>query len=292
MGGQSETSTSVLNEALSNSIVNISQACTGNAANNLNLTIGQDCAGGTINVTGKVTQIAQSSINCAQSADVEAAMQAELATALQSSSSTTSNNLFSGDIGIYSQSNDRASLTNREVLNATLNAYVQCANAAVNNYTKTVTQDCHGGTGGVINFGQEIYQEATNEIPKCVQSTLDRSNAMDNLSNRLQQRSTETDLAGTLFGSLANILSSVFILCLVFAIIAAIGFVIQRVAQKRKATGGAKAATAGKPGGTATAAKAVGAQYASILRDLHSQLPEGFTGDVNQSLNHLTRHLV
>jgi len=261
MGGKAETSVESLNEAVVNSIMAISKTCAATATNIVDINSGKST--GQVVFSGDVTQDAESSINCQQNTDVEVALRAQMAAAIDAQSKAVKNSIFSGDVGIYSESDTSVKNTNRTVMNTSLSDAMDCVTDATN-----IVRETSDSNAGFTASGN-ITQSARARISACVQGSKSLQATVANMATEIKAKATEEGFLASMFDNMQNIVASVMILAFVAAIVGAIAFaVVKAKGAPKKPPPGAMAGSFGLPIVT------LGSSLATLSSALPSAMPE------------------
>lgn len=224
MGGTAETSTSIVNEAITNSIVNISKLCAANALNLVDINVEGAAISGDVVFSGTVNQVASTTLNCNQRLDIETTIKSEMTNAVTAGSMTTGNNLLTGDTNIFSASKTDTDTVNRTLMTFDTSALMKCVNDSKNEYQLHFSSQ----VGGNFKFATNIDQSAKSEVSKCVQDT----GILEELTSQQKTDIKATSAqVGTLVGltqSAANIMAMCLILAIVASVVGIIAFAIKK----------------------------------------------------------------
>lgn len=229
MGGASATNTSVLNKSLTNAVLSVSKACAAAAKNELD--IGAKNVSGSVNIGGNITQTAKAEVlDCKQDSQIKGALKSAMAANTNSSALTTPNNLFTGDMGLFSASVTNTNITNSSIMNMDTKDLQKCRSDA-NNKQKIL----FGDVGGDFNFTSTVNQNALAEISKCVQSSGVAQELSDTITAKSTSAAKKEGTVNALFDG-ANGLKSMFIILAVISGVIAIIVALIKASGKKSNT--------------------------------------------------------
>jgi len=244
MGGTSETTASVVNQATVNAALKVFQKCDASASNESDVTVDTKGKGCNIDDSSDTEQDASATVtSCDISADLDATLKAEMAASMDQAAKTVGNSIFSGDMSIFTSSKDKSNVTNSSIMNADMSSVSSCLAAANNKKKATyLAQDSCD-----ITLRNKIKQNATADLQKCVLAAINAAGASDTSNTDTKQNATTEGMLASLFSGF-NGIAMAMIIAFGCAMIAAVIYAVIRAKHKK-------------------AASATAAQFATILTD-------------------------
>lgn len=219
MGGKSSVKTENVNRTVADSIIKVSKLCAAEAVNGISL--GADKVGGDVVISGKVKQKAKTALRCDQQSDISAAIKSEMISAIRSKALTQDNNLFSGDVGIYSQSSTKNRTVNENIINMNIDDLAECYNTAKNEF-----EAAFGEVEGNFTFNTDIDQKAKASTLECVQASDAVNELITSLGTDVASSAKDQGTLATLFDSSGNTMATIFIIVAVVVVIGLIGYLV------------------------------------------------------------------
>lgn len=223
------TTTSTLNEAITNAVVSVMKACSASASNSTDVNI----QGGTGDVYiggGPVSQTAVSTINCQQQSQVTAALKSEIVNAIQAKATSSSNSWFEmPDIGSSSITVTRTA--NRDVTNWDVTDIHKCFSDTSNNVQFNVID-----RNGNIIIDKSVDQTATANVAACVQKSTSIFDKTTSMANDIKAQSASQNVLESMFAQMGSIAAAVMSIVLLIVIIMVIGSIIMLMLRRRSNT--------------------------------------------------------
>lgn len=216
---------------MTTTIMNISKTCAAKALNKIDMSVGY--VGGDVNMEGKVTQKAEADMKCEQSNDLQAAIRSEMANTIKQSAMTTDNNIFTGDLGIFSNTVVNNYTMNKTIISSDLKDVMNCMVDATNEF-----KIHFGAVAGDFNFKTTIDQEAKARISSCIQSTNYAQDISNKFTNVVDQ---EAKAVGTIVGLAAeagDIMTKTMTAVIICAVMGALVYFTIKFTKKKKKVGG------------------------------------------------------
>ena len=234
MGGKSSVTVDVMNKAITNSAMQVVNTCAASASNEFSIKVGK-VAGDVVfgnedpKKRASIKQVAETSLNCNNNTDLEAAMKSAMENNMKAQSSAQQQSLFEGSMSIYTESETNQKLRNETIMNTDLSAIQDCIQESNN-----VIKKEFGEIGGNFIYNQDVEQDARADMEKCVNDTRMAVDMATDYNNKLESASKTQGLAGTMFDGLGNTLASIVMIAVVLAIVGFIFFLTKRgLAQKQ-----------------------------------------------------------
>ena len=199
MGGKSTVDVQVLNTAVASAIVNVSKSCAAEAKNSAgNSAV---AVAGNVNVSGNIKQTANASSSYCQQADnVAAAIKSEMANAIKAKSSIQDNNIFSGDLGIFSEALTKSRTENQSILTMDTKSLMTCFATGANTYYNNF-----GTIGGNLTISVNVDQQVQGRIQECVQSSNIVQDLAQSIINDIDATSKKQGLLAQLADNAGNL---------------------------------------------------------------------------------------
>lgn len=223
----SKTTTTTLNEAITNAVIAVMKTCAATASNSMNVDI--EDTDGDVNIGGAaITQTAVSSINCQQQSQVQTALKSEITNKIQAEATTSSNTwLEMPDIG--SSSSTITNTANRDVANWNVSDIQGCLSNSNNNVNFTVKR-----TKGTVTFDQNIVQNATAKVSSCVQGSSSILQKTTDMANDIKARSASQNVLESMLSQMGSMAAAIMGIVLLLTIVAIAGAVIMMVMRQQK----------------------------------------------------------
>lgn len=224
----------VMNTAITNSAMEVVNTCQVSAANKVEFDVGRvdgDVVFGSPDPDKRTSlkQTAESTMNCENNVDLEAAMKSAMENNLKAQSSAQQQSLFEGSMSIYTESETNQKLRNETIMNTDLSAIQDCIQDSKNDVIYKFDS-----VGGSFIYNQDIEQNARAEMEKCVNDTKMAVEMATEYNNKLESASKTQGLMGAMFDGLGNTLSSIVMIAVVIAIVGFLYFLTKRgLAQKQ-----------------------------------------------------------
>ena len=220
--------TSILNEFITETIVNVSKTCAAKALNKLEL--GADTVGGNVVIGGEIRQTAAADLKCDQSSDLASAIKSELANTIKQSATSTDNSIITGDLGFYSETTANNNTVNRNIMKTSVDDVMNCLAEAKNEFK------AHFGTvGGDFTFNPTAFdQTAKANVASCVQGTKWSQEIANKVANDVTQEAKNVGTLETLFGDAGRIMGTVMIILVVLGALSGMGFLGFQAWRKKK----------------------------------------------------------
>lgn len=199
MGGKSTVDVEVLNSTISSSLANVFKTCESNATNSFNVKLGSVAKDVTFG--GNTKQIAKADLmDCSQTNDIKASIKSEMNNAIKAKSSIQDNNLFSGDLGIFSQSATNSKTENKAILTMDTKDIMGCYAKAKNEIKIEIEN-----VGGSFTWTSEVDQNTASSLTKCVQDSKIAHDLAQTMQNDIDATSKKQGILAQLADNSANL---------------------------------------------------------------------------------------
>jgi hypothetical protein len=227
--GRASVRTEVINEFMTDTIINLSKTCAAKANNKID--ISAQYVGGSVVFTDKaaINQTAEADIRCEQTSDLQAAVRSEMSNKIKQSAMTTDNNIFSGDIGWFSETNASNYMLNKTILSSDLKDVMVCMADASNEIKAqfaVIMRD--------LKFEAEFNQTARAKVSNCVQGTKWAQNITNKYNNDIEQSARSVGTVVGLAAEAGDILSKVMTGVIISAVCGALVYFSIKFSKKKK----------------------------------------------------------
>lgn len=205
-------SVSTVNEALAQSVINVSKTCSAVANNRINIRAGT--VNGNVYIGGSVNQAADAELKCDQASDVQSSLKSETLNTIKASAQATDMSWITGDFGLFSQTSANIKSFNKTVLKSDLTDAMECYNVANNDYNLE-----YGTITGDFTFVADIDQSSKGKIQECLQ----KAGISNNLTNLIKNDLDASASAKGTLVSLADSMGDIMIVAIVAGILGVIG---------------------------------------------------------------------
>lgn len=230
MGNNSSSTSTLVNKAMTESIMNVSKSCAAEANNvsGMNLKSGDAI---NLDLSGNINQKATTSlIKCDQKTNLQAAMKSQMASSDYTKALAQGNSLWEGNVGLYTRSKTSSDVVNNNIFKQNIDDVMHCLAKAGN--VHIIKAFAKGDIN--IKDDQGSDQNASASVSSCLQTTKSMQDMASKINNEISSSSKSIGLFGTLLDGAKGIISSIVAIAIPIGIVVMVIFLIRYQLNKKK----------------------------------------------------------
>jgi hypothetical protein len=195
-----------INEAMAQSVINVSKTCSAIANNRVSIRVGK--VDGDVYIGGSVTQKAESNLRCEQSSDIQASLKSEMLNNIKASAAATDMNWATGDFAFETNVRVDMLTMNKTIMTSDVSDAMECYNIANDDYNVEF-----GNVGGNFTFNTKIDQNAKSKVEECLQKSGITANLAQAIKNDLTASASAKGTLASVADALGQGMIAIVVVC-------------------------------------------------------------------------------
>lgn len=226
MGAGSSVSVDVANTALTETAISVTNACRAKAMNEYTFKFGNvkgDFIVGNEDASkaALLTQMADSSLNCKNKTDIEAAMKSAMESSLKAQAEAQQQSIFEGSMSIYTESRTNMRARNKSIMRANLDVLQDCTAKSTN-----ILKYDAGNVDGNVIINQPVDQNVRTKIIDCINEAALDTDFSQHMKTEAEGSASVKGLFATMFDGLGNSIAGLIAIFLVIGVVGFIGYML------------------------------------------------------------------